>query len=35
LPASIRDVLAEDALTELLSEAIEEVSLSLHGVDPQ
>jgi len=35
LPASIRDVLAEDMLTELLTEAIDEVSLSLHGVDPQ
>lgn len=35
LPASIRDVLAEDVLTELLTEAIDEVSLSLHRVDPQ
>ena len=35
LPPGIRDALPDDALTELLNEAIEEVSLSLHGEDTQ
>ncbi len=35
LPPGARDALPEDALTELLNEAIGEVSLSLHGVDAQ
>ncbi|WP_299938439.1 DNA repair exonuclease [uncultured Pelagimonas sp.] len=35
LPPNIRDALPEDEITELLEEAIDEVSLSLHGVDTQ
>jgi exonuclease SbcD len=35
LPADIRDVLSEDMLGELLKDAINEVSLSLHGGDTQ
>lgn len=35
LPASIRDALPADALAELLEEAINEVSFSLHGIDAQ
>ncbi|WP_458790435.1 metallophosphoesterase family protein [Yoonia sp. MH D7] len=35
LPAAIRDELSEDALGDLLEEALHEVSLSLHGMDAQ
>ncbi len=33
LPPTVRDVLSADVLTELLDDAINEVSLSLHGMD--
>lgn len=35
LPAETRDVLSEDVLDELLEDAINEVSMSLHGVEAQ